>query len=277
MSISIPPGVEDDRLPFKVTRHGCARWMTKRSYQREISEVMGIELVLAGNSIYEQGHEKHTVGPGEIFILRQNRGHQYSTGPAGFVHKRFINLEGSALAEMLRATGLAKNDHVKIKDPARMERLFREVGRRLREQKEGFRVEVSCLAARILIEAGQSVSSKYPYVVSQALAYMEENARGRVTLRELTEVTKMSQAHFCRTFKMHTGLSPIQYFLQSKMREAKKLLDDTDDTISDIAATVGIDEPLYFSRQFKKHTGVSPSEWRANTRRDESLGQSQEY
>jgi AraC-like DNA-binding protein len=46
------------------------------------------------------------------------------------------------------------------------------------------------------------------------------------------------------------------------MRWAKKLLKNTEDSITDIAKNCGYDSVYYFSRAFRIHEGVSPSEYR---------------
>lgn len=264
MSASAEPDV---KLPIAVVRCGYARRMLDLNYQREVSDVTAIEIVLAGDAEYEQGGEHHLVKAGEMFILRQNESHRYVTGPSGFVHKRYINLEGPALAATLRSVGLTEKDHVVLQNPRRIESFFREISRQMKAQAPGFRVEMSCLASRILTEAGQSTTPQYPDAIAKALEYMAENAKGRVTLKDLLSLTKMSQANFCRLFQTYMGVAPIQFFLSSKINEAKRLLENTDDSISAVAAQVGLGRPLYFSRQFKKHTGVSPSKWRLDVRR----------
>jgi len=54
----------------------------------------------------------------------------------------------------------------------------------------------------------------------------------------------------------------MQYILSLRMANAQSLLETTEYNISEVAAAVGYDNPLYFSRLFRKHTGMSPSEYR---------------
>ncbi len=56
----------------------------------------------------------------------------------------------------------------------------------------------------------------------------------------------------------------MQYILSKRMYNAEILLHDTQYNITEIAAIVGYDNPLYFSRIFKKTKGLSPSEYRMN-------------
>ena len=58
----------------------------------------------------------------------------------------------------------------------------------------------------------------------------------------------------------------MQYILSLRLANAQSLLDTTDYTVTQIAALVGYENPLYFSRLFKKHLGMSPQTYR-NRRR----------
>ena len=60
-------------------------------------------------------------------------------------------------------------------------------------------------------------------------------------------------------FIKHLGLSPNDYLTQYRINRACSLLRNSKLTISNIANSVGYDDPLYFSRVFKKVKGVSPS------------------
>lgn len=59
-----------------------------------------------------------------------------------------------------------------------------------------------------------------------------------------------------------TGMTPNNYIRKIRFQEAKRLLEESNDTIAEIAYKTGFGNPNYFSKSFKKEYGVSPSTYR---------------
>lgn len=98
--------------------------------------------------------------------------------------------------------------------------------------------------------------------VKQTITFMLSHLDMSLTLEELAANAQQSVPHYCRLFKEQTGQTPIMYFIQQKIHKACHLLDETDLSVSEIAAELGYDDPYYFSRIFKKIQGCSPAFYR---------------
>lgn len=72
----------------------------------------------------------------------------------------------------------------------------------------------------------------------------------------------MGRTVFFNKMKSITGYSPKEYMKLKRIKRAAELISTTGMPISEIAFTVGIDDPLYFSRVFKQQFGMPPTEWR---------------
>lgn len=94
------------------------------------------------------------------------------------------------------------------------------------------------------------------------IKYIHHNYTNRITLDELSEQFELSKQYIIRLFKERYHQTPIQYIQQYRLYMAKKLMHDSDLTISEIAYQVGFSNPFYFSRLFKRYEGVTPSELR---------------
>ena len=73
----------------------------------------------------------------------------------------------------------------------------------------------------------------------------------------------MNPFRFSRCFKKEIGITLQEYLVRLRIREALRLLDNPNASITDIAFTVGFNDTSYFSRTFKKYMNYSPSEFRS--------------
>jgi transcriptional regulator GlxA family with amidase domain len=82
-------------------------------------------------------------------------------------------------------------------------------------------------------------------------------------VERLAGVSRVSPAHFARSFKDAFGLPPHRYLLTRRIERAKALLRDTELPITDVAFQTGWKSLGTFGRIFRDITGESPGELRA--------------
>jgi len=71
----------------------------------------------------------------------------------------------------------------------------------------------------------------------------------------------MSKSTFYRRIKLITGLSPTNFIRIMRMKKAQILLLNRMLNISEVAYSLGFNDPKYFSSCFKKEFGITPSEY----------------
>ena len=82
------------------------------------------------------------------------------------------------------------------------------------------------------------------------------------TLDKIGHELGYSQYYLSAKFKKLTGIGYRDYITKRKIQESKRLLANTDKTISDIAELVGYKDMNSFYLAFKKINGVSPAIYR---------------
>lgn len=97
---------------------------------------------------------------------------------------------------------------------------------------------------------------------SKAVAFMQANLSRSLTVASIAQAAHLSVAFFSRRFKQDTGYAPIAYFNHLRIQRACHLLHFSQLRINEVAAELGIDDPLYFSRLFRKQMGVAPAAYR---------------
>ena len=96
----------------------------------------------------------------------------------------------------------------------------------------------------------------------RVIDYIEQNLAGPINLKDLAQMSGLSQAQFGRAFKAATGFSPHRWLLEARVRRAQRLLLDADTSLSEIALSVGFSEQSHFTRVFQRVVGATPGSWR---------------
>ncbi len=104
--------------------------------------------------------------------------------------------------------------------------------------------------------------AEIPERLHRAIGYIERNLGTALYLDEIASHACLSKYHFCRLFKKHVGVSPIQFVLNLRISRAKVLLSRPELTIASVAVRTGFSDLSEFNKKFKKVTGITPTEYR---------------
>jgi AraC-like DNA-binding protein len=135
-----------------------------------------------------------------------------------------------------------------------------------------------------LDEIGQLLAHRFVEVISgKARKPVEVTARDRrravetalwidahshedIELDDAAAQAGVSPFHFLRSFSAVLGVTPHQYLLRSRLRNAARLLADDERAVTDIAYDVGFADLSNFVRTFHRAAGVSPLKFRQASR-----------
>lgn len=99
-------------------------------------------------------------------------------------------------------------------------------------------------------------------IISRAKSYINDHYAGDVSLDEVSRLVDISPYYFSKLFRQEVGETFIEYLTRTRIRNARKLLDDPKYSIKEVCIECGYSDPNYFSRIFKKYEGMTPSEYR---------------
>jgi AraC-like DNA-binding protein len=102
--------------------------------------------------------------------------------------------------------------------------------------------------------------------LSRVISYIEINYKDEIRVEDLARMANMSVRTFQRHFQLSFEMAPSKYILKYRIKEARKLLELSNLSISEVAFNVGFEESTYFSRAFRKEIGKSPQKYRTNLR-----------
>jgi len=96
----------------------------------------------------------------------------------------------------------------------------------------------------------------------RAREYVEQNfSNSDIDVNSFAVSMNVSRSLLYLKCKSILGVSPNNYILDYRIRQAKKMLARSGAVISEVAFACGFSDPKYFSRCFKKATGQNPSEY----------------
>lgn len=109
----------------------------------------------------------------------------------------------------------------------------------------------------------ESGSEANNFVVRQALQFLKDNYKEKVTLGQVAEHCYVSQWHLSKLLNRQVKKNFYDILNQIRIEKAKELLCDGSLRISDVSDLVGYGEAAHFSRVFKKEVGMSANEYRS--------------
>jgi AraC family transcriptional regulator, arabinose operon regulatory protein len=223
-----------------------------------------------GHGWYKIGNQQYKVGPNEFFILPQHIAHSYGSDEDHPWSIYWIHFGGSALEELNKMHAVQKHfkpEHIPGRDEttAIFRRMFKTL--QLGYSIDNLLFANVCLAhfLTLFVYNIKHYDTENPEKLDSmdnAILYMREHINENISLGDLSKHYNYSVSRFSNLFKQKTGYAPIDYFLQLKMQKACQLLDFTNQSIKEIAFTLGFDDPYYFSKRFRTIIGLSPKKYR---------------
>lgn len=104
--------------------------------------------------------------------------------------------------------------------------------------------------------------SNYPQWLTQLLTRFHSPQLLKEGLPLILSTCHYHPVYTCRIFKQYTGTTMSNYLLQVRLQHASNLLLIRDNTVADIAESLGFQSIPYFNKSFKKMFGLPPSEYR---------------
>ncbi|WP_261305607.1 response regulator transcription factor [Paenibacillus andongensis] len=98
--------------------------------------------------------------------------------------------------------------------------------------------------------------------IEQVQQFISSNLSRDISLTDAAALVHLNPSYLSQLFKQQTGGKFVDYVIEMRMEEAKKLLIKTSLRVSEISERLGYGDISYFSSTFKKLIGCSPLEYR---------------
>lgn len=100
------------------------------------------------------------------------------------------------------------------------------------------------------------------HLVGDITEYLKNNLEKKINMDDVCKEFKYSKTYLSSIFKKDTGYTIIAYWVELKIKEAKRLIRSSSLNFSQISDKLAFDNPHYFARVFKRVTKMTPSEYK---------------
>ena len=91
---------------------------------------------------------------------------------------------------------------------------------------------------------------------------------GDLTVEDIAGEVNMSRSVFFKKLKTLTGLSPVEFLREIRMKRAAQLIETEEYNMAQIAYMVGLNDSHYFSKCFKQQYGMTPTEYKESRKQN---------
>ncbi|MCS2239614.1 helix-turn-helix domain-containing protein [Phocaeicola dorei] len=111
-------------------------------------------------------------------------------------------------------------------------------------------------------KANRDVLTRFEQLLDEYFEGSLAERGGLPTVKYFADKICLSPNYFGDMLKKETGKTPQEYIQEKVIEVAKERVIGTNDTVSQIAYSLGFQYPQHFCRQFKKRVGCTPNEYR---------------
>ncbi len=152
--------------------------------------------------------------------------------------------------------------------PLTVAQLLEAISAQLKKQVARQDIQVSEMglgkqAVSVLTASGTSKSLFPTSTQLQAVFdFIEANYHLPITLSDVAQAAGYSPAYLTTLVGRQTGRTVARWIIERRMAEARQILENSDQSVEQVARTVGYVNSRHFFRQFLQYHGIPPQVWR---------------
>ena len=223
-----------------------------------------------GRGVFRRGEGEYPLGPGYGFFIAPGQLCSYQADLFEPWHYSWIAFHGTQAEQALQTAGISLDHPIFPFHSEKIAESFRQLSESIAPSPSRELKLVGCLAQLLasLVDNAEWSGTAAPAArlqelyVKGAIDYLNTRYSCAISMVSLAGHVGLERKYLSRIFREKLGCSPRDYLLRLRMGKAAFLLVQTDLGVTDIARSVGYDDPLLFSRMFKRVKGQSPTIFR---------------
>lgn len=264
-----------DTVDLSIDFYGYEDCAPSYSFGPAIREHYIIHYITKGKGVFYYKDKEIPLSAGDLFLLKPNEKTFYQADQEEPWSYYWIGFGGNKAGDYFSLSNLGIDAYLYNQPNENTKKVANQIIKLIRkgEEKEhttSNQLELLGQAYQLLFE----LSMLSPNQAHQQLSQTEKlclecrhiiekhyNIDG-LSIATIADNLNVHRSYLTTLFKKYYHISPKEYLLQTRMKRAKQLLENTDESIKVIACSVGYMDPLYFSKVFKDCYQISPTQCR---------------
>lgn len=271
MSYYSPGGLDRQARMWPVR---AGRSLAKPNYRAgpKRIECFSLHFIHGGLLRLKYGEKTVVLQRGDLFCLFPDRTYYYETASAEqTLSMSWLALDGERVPPLLQQSGLSPDKPYREKAVTPQvkktadQAIHKLAGIERWNPAAALELQglISLLFSELLSAASKPPSAEPDDWLKECLAYMELHASEGITVQQAADYAGLHRSYFSSAFTRHVGMPPAKYLQHIRMEKAKRMLEDTNASVTEIAYTLGYSNLGSFSRAFKTHCKIPPQAVRA--------------
>lgn len=240
-----------------------------------------IYYLLEGKKFYFVNDKLYKAEKGDLVIVNPYDVHRTSSIEEAVAERILINFKYEFVSSLIEAQKIALLPFersgrltLNIKQQLQVEDILNGMLKECETKEYGYIACVKAMLFTLLInlhryalkhaEIEEQPINSIEQKVLDVVSYICNNFQKNITLNSIAQQFYISPSYLSRSFKKVTAFHINEYIQITRIKEAQKLLRQTDDKVIEIAEQVGFNQIAHFNKTFKKITNTTPLKYRKN-------------
>lgn len=229
---------------------------------REDSSIIQFEYVYEGTGTLEIDGQRLHPGANDVYYVTRHSRHRYFSDAAHPWHKIWVAFDGPLL-EQAAAWQIPPDTYLMAgcNIASYMESILEAVKMHAGDY-DRIVDEVTLLLMQVMVHIKNCLREKSDALPEKIRKILDSRVEEHFNLNQICTELNYTKNHLIKAFKERYHISPYAYYRNRKIEVAKRYLDNTGLSVTEIADRLCFADSQYFSGCFKERTGMTPSGYR---------------
>lgn len=235
-----------------------------------------VSFIVDGQVEVEDGSKAQTATSGQVMLHAPGVPFAEKAATQGLHLWMLIDVRNSYQVDLFRQYPIT--EVMTLRDPAAYSALFYKLLAAWEKKDSAFRdLEISGIAMQLIHSLLESwdqngrvrrsfQSGKNGERLEKVISYIHTSFHEKVTRKTLANLLHLNTNYLDKIFIEEYQMNPMQLIRELRLKKAKGMLENSNDSLTDIASACGLGDASYLSHQFVKRFGINPGKYREQVR-----------